>query len=386
MLLKNTSNLHSQITETRRYYADSTQIDYSFPYHVWDYIPNAVLSNYIDKLHDRSKPLNIFCTHEIDIDAMWRHPDDLPSYNFNWDNTDVNIVYASDYRQVVPISSQKRMFNMYNPNIHYFAMFWLYQTYADMAIMDKDPFMKEWDFKPTKHFICRNRGERHHRTALLYSLGEKGLLDGNFYSLLYTPHPTNTGYDLSNYSREINLSDFKLKQKTLPEDGDVNHHADYYRFSPGVVHSAIDIVTETSDDTLFYTEKTFRNLITGKPFLIFGAPRINSILKSYGYKLFDNIVDYSFDFIEDDVERLKKFTEEIYRLCSNYSPKELYNSCKHTAIHNRIHSFEILKKRDFIPQIFLDWHKKYSGNIWFDRHIGKWYSEVYENLFFWKQT
>ena len=79
-------------------------------------------------------------------------------------------------------------------------------------------------------------------------------------------------------------------------------------------------VDETEKDSpyiqiLFPTEKTWKPMCAGKPFLGFGTMHYYKWLKSEGWEIYDNIFDYSFDEIEDDRERLDTwFKDNILRL------------------------------------------------------------------------
>ena len=60
---------------------------------------------------------------------------------------------------------------------------------------------------------------------------------------------------------------------------------------------SIEIVceTNTTTDTFFITEKTFRPIAYGKLFLVVGSPKFEQNLKSMGFDIFDDIIDKSYD-------------------------------------------------------------------------------------------
>jgi|TARA_B110000908_G_C10173154_1_gene411930 hypothetical protein len=98
--------------------------------------------------------------------------------------------------------------------------------------------------------------------------------------------------------------------------------------------STFDLVTETSPDVIFYTEKTFKPMIRGKAFILFGAPGINTKLKEYGYRLFENVIDYSFDSIVNPIKRAEAIAVELKRL-STRTPNELHLDCVQDIEHNK---------------------------------------------------
>ena len=60
---------------------------------------------------------------------------------------------------------------------------------------------------------------------------------------------------------------------------------------------SIDVVCETNTtaDTFFITEKTFRPIAYGKLFLVVGSPEFEHNLKRMGFDIFDDIIDKSYD-------------------------------------------------------------------------------------------
>jgi hypothetical protein len=73
--------------------------------------------------------------------------------------------------------------------------------------------------------------------------------------------------------------------------------------------------TQASWSNCFYTEKTYKPIAAGMPFIILGSYKQNQILKShYGYEIFDDIIDYSFEnTLERNTSRfLLKYTEDLF--------------------------------------------------------------------------
>lgn len=56
-----------------------------------------------------------------------------------------------------------------------------------------------------------------------------------------------------------------------------------------------DIVSETSSEYMFFTEKTWRSIACGKPFVILGAQSQNAVLKQWGFLLFEELIDYTLE-------------------------------------------------------------------------------------------
>jgi hypothetical protein len=86
----------------------------------------------------------------------------------------------------------------------------------------------------------------------------------------------------------------------------------------------IDVVTETcpilggwdfresNKGYIFHTEKTFKSILLGKPFLVLGNKGQNMNLQKYGITLFENIFDYSFDKSESLYFRCLGIIDNLY--------------------------------------------------------------------------
>ena len=78
------------------------------------------------------------------------------------------------------------------------------------------------------------------------------------------------------------------------------------------------IVLESSFDcnSLNLTEKSFKPFANCHPFLIIGDVFVNTQLKNYGFTLYNDLIDYSFDKISDNDERLNQALIELKRIHS----------------------------------------------------------------------
>lgn len=165
------------------------------------------------------------------------------------------------------------------------------------------------DRKLTKKFLCLNRQPRDFRYDFVFNMWKRGLLTDTLTSL-----PTFDSNSLQVTSTHIvrNLisNDFSTFCQTLPLNADeidfnVNQW-DNYTYDLSTI-SGINIITETivdADNTLensthFFTEKIFKSIIYGMPFLVVGRPGFLSCLKKCGYKTFSSLWDESYDNIID---------------------------------------------------------------------------------------
>lgn len=78
------------------------------------------------------------------------------------------------------------------------------------------------------------------------------------------------------------------------------------------------IVTETVFyyDKLHLTEKIFKPIVSKQPFMLLAAPGNLNYLRRYGFKTFGDIIDESYDDIEDNDTRTKAVVEQLEWYCN----------------------------------------------------------------------
>jgi hypothetical protein len=125
--------------------------------------------------------------------------------------------------------------------------------------------------------------------------------------------------------------------------------------------SFMALVGETAYGISPITEKTYRCLLQQEPFLAFGGINQNTNLISLGFKLYDEIFDYSFekspnleDRIQGVIDNLNKIKDEDYQ--------KLYDMIKPKLEFNQNHAIDILKNDIYCPKELLDVVKKYKNN------------------------
>ena len=88
--------------------------------------------------------------------------------------------------------------------------------------------------------------------------------------------------------------------------------------------------------TSFFTEKTWKVLLSGIPFIIFSTPYSLNDLKKLGFKTYTPFINESYDLIEDNNLRLLAIVEEIYRIStlSDVDFEQLLQNCSDIAEFN----------------------------------------------------
>lgn len=93
----------------------------------------------------------------------------------------------------------------------------------------------------------------------------------------------------------------------------------------------IEIVCETNTtvDTFFITEKTTRPIFYGRLFLIIGSPDFEKNLKDFGFDIFDDILDKSYDNLEGYLR-----VDRVFKSMQKY----LSNPIDYSVIEQRLKS------------------------------------------------
>jgi hypothetical protein len=115
-----------------------------------------------------------------------------------------------------------------------------------------------------------------------------------------------------------------------------DHHLTEYAH---YTQSYCNIVLETHFDAdqsggAFLTEKTFKPIKHGQPFVIVGAPGSLADLRSLGYRTFDHVIDNSYDLEINNTQRWIKIKAAIAKIKSQ-NMQSWFNSCKDDIEHNQ---------------------------------------------------
>lgn len=81
---------------------------------------------------------------------------------------------------------------------------------------------------------------------------------------------------------------------------------------------ALDIVAETvfNYPYVYISEKTYRPMVNRRMFVIAGAPGTLATLRSYGFCTWSDIIDESYDTVQDPEQRLLAVVQSIRQFCS----------------------------------------------------------------------
>lgn len=170
---------------------------------------------------------------------------------------------------------------------------------------------KYTDQVPTKLFNCFMNRVCTTRQSWFYQFVRRNLLWHGNVSFLLDSRNLPTGKDLyeANFSGyEIFEHEHNLMRDRVPF---INFTGD---LDQAVVDSQFSVVIETYFDwpgTIAFSEKVFRALQLPRPILLYSMPGSIAVLRDYGFELFDDIVDHSYDSEPDQIKRQVMILDQL---------------------------------------------------------------------------
>jgi len=202
----------------------------------------------------------------------------------------------------------------------------------------------------TKTFVAPNRivaGERQHRLEMLYHIFKNNMTHNHIscpavcpaenISILEAIKPMIAKYpDIE--------SVFASQSLPINFEGETDHpmHSCWLSLFDQCAESLLYLVTETvaTGRRHHLTEKTFKPIAMGMPFVIVGTRGSLEYLRSYGFRTFEGIWDESYDQADDAVriERIASLLRSLDEL-STESKQELFDQCQEVIEHNWNHFY-----------------------------------------------
>lgn len=182
------------------------------------------------------------------------------------------------------------------------------------------------------------------RATALADLYSRFLLDNSYWS--YNPHIT-VGNRIEDCPIEIDVLHLRTELNSFVANGpyradDLNpaeHNDHSITVMEHYTNSYCNIIFETLFDAdgsggAFLTEKTFKPIKHGQPFVIVGCVNSLQLLRDLGYRVFDGTIDNSYDCIADNTERWRVLSNTIEQI--KYSNlKEFRARCQEDVEHNQ---------------------------------------------------
>jgi hypothetical protein len=182
-------------------------------------------------------------------------------------------------------------------------------------------------FELTIPYICLNNVAKQHRCVAMDMLAKHDLIKEGKITWRGVVHGNVTfNYPFNYWKPEILILDqgldVRFKQETMPTEFN---------------HSFMQLVTESDDTDIFFSEKTATPMLLNKPFLVATCTGFHAELKKQGFELYDELFDYSFDDEPDMETRFDKLVQNLkpYIGLNQTELKEKYDRVADKISYNR---------------------------------------------------
>jgi hypothetical protein len=296
----------------------------------------CISKKYLDDVRNGKSKILLFLTYEgysgskgnddFEIIEKWREESNLPPYS---------VYYACGNLLGKEINKNKELKINVEPIL-------------DFEAWNKFNYEQVRNYQPINNnnlFLIYNRNPRPHRVKFLIELLKNNLFNRGLMSL----------GNVNMYDPEIYLipdqdsKHFNYLRDNSPlhinSVGDLHYNLACNITTEDYDRTFISIISETlmCENSLFITEKTWKPIMVGHPFIILGNKGTLKYLKSIGYKTFDKWINEDYDDDIDEIIRINKITD-ILKMFSEKSTEELLNireEMKEVCEHNQ-QNFKIL--------------------------------------------
>jgi len=202
----------------------------------------------------------------------------------------------------------------------------------------------------TRTFIAPNRivaGERRHRLEMLYYIFKNDMTHNHISCPDTCPAENISIHDaIKPLAAKYPDIESVFAAQTLPINfaGETDHpmHSCWLSLFDESAESLLYLVTETvaTGRRHHLTEKTFKPIALGMPFVIVGTQGSLAYLRSYGFRTFGDIWDESYDLATDDVriERIAELLKSLDAL-SIEAKQQLFDQAQEIIEHNWNHFY-----------------------------------------------
>jgi hypothetical protein len=204
--------------------------------------------------------------------------------------------------------------------------------------------------KIQKTFLAPNRiiaGERKHRLEMLYHIFKNQMTDNHVSCPVACPaEGTHIFEAIDSLASKYSDVQTVFQDQSLPLQfkGETDHpmHSCWLSLFDQAAESLLYLVTETvaSGRRLHITEKTFKPIAMGMPFVIVGTKGSLKYLRDYGFKTFEGIWDESYDDADDEkrIQRISSLLRSLHELPTS-AKQDLFEKCIPVIKHNWNHFY-----------------------------------------------
>jgi len=273
------------------------------------------------------------------------------------DRRNLDLNHSQGPRHKAIITSERASDNVDQVCSHYNWRSYYYFFHGWAALDWYRGYDKTFLIKPSQErtikntFIAPNRivaGKRQHRLEILYWIFKMGLTD-NWISCPDMCPAENISIHNAVQSLRIHYHDiesvFAAQQLPMDFPGETGHpmHSCWLSLFDESAESLLYLVTETvaTGRRHHLTEKTFKPIALGMPFVIVGTQGSLRYLRSYGFKTFGEFWDESYDNEPNDQLRIKKIANTLKQL-NDLEPQHkdaIFHSAQEVIQHNWNHFY-----------------------------------------------
>ena len=221
------------------------------------------------------------------------------------------------------------------PNCRYFDDFecWFWSLNRAQLVEETVP-------SPGYDFILLSRSNKSWRACVTHDLLSQRLLDNSLWSyasdLPMIDHPADNPLECT--ERWAQVQDFLAQGPYRCDQFDSQQQNDHHQINQQLYHAGkLHIVLETHLDAdgsggSFITEKTYKCIKYRQPFVIVGTPGSLDRLRAHGYRVFDHVLDNSYDREPDNTKRWHLLINEIARIKQDID--QIWDQCREDVEHN----------------------------------------------------
>jgi hypothetical protein len=196
----------------------------------------------------------------------------------------------------------------------------------------------------SRDFTVLSRTHKWWRATVMTDLHRAGLLENSYWSystdITTGEAETDNPIEVDTLNIREDIAEFLSRGPYTCDTLTAEQHNDHHVIeSDHHTESYCNIVLETHFDAdgsggAFLTEKTFKAIKHGQPFVIVGCAGSLAALRSLGYRTFDHAIDNSYDNISNNTERWIAVRQAIAQLKSQDLPA-WFESCRSDTEHNQ---------------------------------------------------
>ena len=317
------------------------------------YTTHTISDDFINLL-SRLQKKNFYFMADFSREAHTRVDDLSLSFlnKLKSNNIDINrlILVKNDSSR---IGLHKLKYENFTLNTFFFPHFFL-STYNHLnQYIDKDNIKNT--IVPDKNFLCLNRRVYFHKYQMIEELFNRGLLDETRLTWVdnYTPLKM---IDLD-LARKLKLNGLEFKSIQL--EGDVmygsrlSYHDEFlFTINPDWYYkSKVDIITETMlyEDAIHITEKTYKSIHLGLPFVISATKGHLKNLRDMGFQTFNSVINEDYDNMTGK-NKVKHVVDAAIELSKIYNTPEVLEICQFNKELYLNHQF----RKEVCEKLFLD--------------------------------